>query len=57
VVEPVIVPGEETRSLVVVEKVAPTPPTYPRAPGVPTRRPLKEPSGGRTGGGPERLPW
>ncbi len=41
-VEPVIVPGEETRTLVVVEKVAPTPPTYPRAPGVPARRLLKE---------------
>lgn len=41
-VEPVIVPNEENRTLVVVEKIAPTPPTYPRAPGVPARRRLKE---------------
>jgi len=39
-VEPVLVPGLEPRSLVVVEKVANTPPQYPRAVGVPSKRPL-----------------
>jgi 16S rRNA (guanine527-N7)-methyltransferase len=39
-VEPVDLPGLDARSLVVVEKVALTPPQYPRAPGVPAKRPL-----------------
>jgi 16S rRNA (guanine527-N7)-methyltransferase len=39
-VEPVILPDEEPRTLVIIEKIAPTPPTYPRAVGVPARRPL-----------------
>lgn len=35
------VPGlEETRYLVVVEKVTPTPARYPRRPGIPSKRPL-----------------
>ncbi|HEU4325118.1 MAG TPA: 16S rRNA (guanine(527)-N(7))-methyltransferase RsmG [Roseiflexaceae bacterium] len=38
--EPVRLPETEPRSLVVVPKVAPTPPQYPRAIGVPARRPL-----------------
>jgi 16S rRNA (guanine527-N7)-methyltransferase len=38
---PVELPGlPEDRSLVIVEKVAPTPPAYPRRPGVPAKRPL-----------------
>ncbi|HWQ15852.1 MAG TPA: 16S rRNA (guanine(527)-N(7))-methyltransferase RsmG [Roseiflexaceae bacterium] len=39
-VEPVALPETEPRTLVVVEKVAPTPAAYPRAVGVPARRPL-----------------
>jgi 16S rRNA (guanine527-N7)-methyltransferase len=39
-VEPVALPGLAPRTLVVVEKVAPSPPNYPRAVGVPARRPL-----------------
>ncbi len=39
-VEDVDLPGLEPRSLVVVAKVASTPPRYPRAPGVPAKRPL-----------------
>jgi 16S rRNA (guanine527-N7)-methyltransferase len=39
-VEEVDLPGIERRALVVVEKVAPTPPQYPRAVGVPSKRPL-----------------
>jgi 16S rRNA (guanine527-N7)-methyltransferase len=39
-VEPVELPGVEPRSLVVVEKVLPTPGQYPRAVGIPSRRPL-----------------
>ncbi|MEE8472003.1 MAG: 16S rRNA (guanine(527)-N(7))-methyltransferase RsmG [Dehalococcoidia bacterium] len=34
--------GEE-RSLVVIEKISPTPPGYPRRPGLPARRPLLSP--------------
>jgi len=30
----------ETRHLVVVDKVAPTPERYPRRPGIPKKRPL-----------------
>jgi 16S rRNA (guanine527-N7)-methyltransferase len=30
----------EDRSLVVIEKISPTPGTYPRRPGIPSRRPL-----------------
>lgn len=39
-VAPVALPGVEPRTIVVVEKVAPTPLAYPRAVGVPSRRPL-----------------
>jgi 16S rRNA (guanine527-N7)-methyltransferase len=39
-VEPVALPGLEPRTLVVIAKTHPTPPRYPRAVGVPTRRPL-----------------
>ena len=33
-------PGLEQRQLIVVEKVRPTPPRYPRRPGLPAKRPL-----------------
>jgi 16S rRNA (guanine527-N7)-methyltransferase len=40
-VVPVELPGlPEDRSLVVIEKVSPTPDSYPRRPGVPGKRPL-----------------
>jgi 16S rRNA (guanine527-N7)-methyltransferase len=39
-VETVLLPGVEPRTLVVLDKVKPTPPDYPRAVGVPARRPL-----------------
>jgi 16S rRNA (guanine527-N7)-methyltransferase len=39
-VEPVVLPGVEPRAVVVIAKVAPTDPRYPRAVGVPARRPL-----------------
>jgi 16S rRNA (guanine527-N7)-methyltransferase len=39
-VEPVALPEVEPRTLVVIEKVEPTLAVYPRAPGVPARRPL-----------------
>ena len=39
-VEDVDLPGVERRVLVVVEKVTHTPPQYPRAVGVPSKRPL-----------------
>ena len=39
-VEPVVIPGVEPRTLVVIAKVAPTPAAYPRAVGVPARRPI-----------------
>jgi 16S rRNA (guanine527-N7)-methyltransferase len=39
-IEPVDLPGLEPRTLVVVEKIGPTPPQYPRASGVPAKRPL-----------------
>ena len=39
-VEPVELPELEPRTLVIVEKITPTPPEYPRAPGVPAKRPL-----------------
>ncbi|NWF82088.1 MAG: 16S rRNA (guanine(527)-N(7))-methyltransferase RsmG [Chloroflexi bacterium] len=39
-VAPVELPGIEPRTLVVVRKVAPTDPRYPRPVGVPARRPL-----------------
>jgi 16S rRNA (guanine527-N7)-methyltransferase len=36
-------PGlSEDRSLVVIEKVGPTPTTYPRRPGMPSKRPLRD---------------
>ena len=38
---PVELPGlPKDRSLVVIEKVSSTPPTYPRRPGIPSKRPL-----------------
>jgi 16S rRNA (guanine527-N7)-methyltransferase len=38
---PVELPGlPENRSLVIVEKVSPTPDAYPRRPGLPSKRPL-----------------
>jgi 16S rRNA (guanine527-N7)-methyltransferase len=38
---PVTLPGVvEERHLVLVDKVAATPPGYPRKPGVPTKKPL-----------------
>jgi 16S rRNA (guanine527-N7)-methyltransferase len=40
-VEPAEIPGVEPRTLVVVEKIAPTPPEYPRTPGVPAKRPIQ----------------
>jgi 16S rRNA (guanine527-N7)-methyltransferase len=33
----------ESRSLVVIEKIAPTPKKYPRRPGIPSKRPLQPP--------------
>ncbi|GAB4424462.1 MAG: 16S rRNA (guanine(527)-N(7))-methyltransferase RsmG [Chloroflexi bacterium OHK40] len=39
-VEPVDLPGLDSRAIVVVRKVAPTDPRYPRAVGLPARRPL-----------------
>jgi 16S rRNA (guanine527-N7)-methyltransferase len=39
-IEPVRLPELDPRSLVVVEKIAPTPARYPRAPGAPAKRPL-----------------
>jgi 16S rRNA (guanine527-N7)-methyltransferase len=39
-VESVLLPSIEPRTLVVIDKIAPTPPAYPRAIGVPARRPL-----------------
>jgi 16S rRNA (guanine527-N7)-methyltransferase len=39
-IEAVDVPGVERRSLVVVEKIAATPPHYPRGVGAPAKRPL-----------------
>lgn len=38
--QPVDIPGEERRSLVIVTKIAPTPARFPRAVGVPAHRPL-----------------
>jgi 16S rRNA (guanine527-N7)-methyltransferase len=37
---PVALPGVESRTLVVIEKIAPTPRGFPRPPGMPTKRPL-----------------
>ncbi|HJZ50199.1 MAG TPA: 16S rRNA (guanine(527)-N(7))-methyltransferase RsmG [Roseiflexaceae bacterium] len=39
-IEPVELPDLEPRTLVIVDKISPTPPQYPRAPGVPAKRPL-----------------
>lgn len=39
-IEPVALPELEPRTLVIVEKISPTPPQYPRAAGVPAKRPL-----------------
>ncbi|HEY80007.1 MAG TPA: 16S rRNA (guanine(527)-N(7))-methyltransferase RsmG [Caldilineae bacterium] len=47
-VEEVSLPGEpQPRFVVTVRKVAPTPETYPRRPGVPTKRPLRRERPGR----------
>ncbi len=40
-IEPVLLPDLPPRTLVVIRKVAPTPAHYPRAVGVPARRPLR----------------
>lgn len=37
---PVTLPGVEPRTLVVIEKIAPTPVGFPRPPGMPSKRPL-----------------
>ncbi len=39
-VEPVALPGQDAHMVVTVEKIGPTDPRYPRAAGVPTRKPL-----------------
>jgi 16S rRNA (guanine527-N7)-methyltransferase len=39
-IESVELPELEPRTLVVIEKISATPPQYPRAPGVPAKRPL-----------------
>jgi 16S rRNA (guanine527-N7)-methyltransferase len=40
-IQPVTVPGlDGVRHMVVLEKVSPTPPKYPRRPGMPAKRPL-----------------
>jgi 16S rRNA (guanine527-N7)-methyltransferase len=40
-IEPVMLPGvDEPHYLVMVEKIAPTPPLYPRKPGTPSKKPL-----------------
>jgi 16S rRNA (guanine527-N7)-methyltransferase len=39
-IEPVELPELEPRTLVVIEKITTTPPQYPRASGVPAKRPL-----------------
>jgi 16S rRNA (guanine527-N7)-methyltransferase len=39
-VERIELPGLEPRTLVIIEKVAPTDPRYPRGVGLPTRKPL-----------------
>lgn len=40
-VEPVEIPGVEPRTLVVLAKIAPTPAAYPRAVGIPAKRPIR----------------
>lgn len=40
-VEPIILPGQPERSLIVIEKIAPTPERYPRRVGLPARKPLR----------------
>lgn len=40
-VEPVEIPGVEPRTLVVIAKIAPTPAAYPRAVGIPAKRPIR----------------
>ncbi|NCC33353.1 MAG: 16S rRNA (guanine(527)-N(7))-methyltransferase RsmG [Chloroflexia bacterium] len=39
-IEPVLLPGLEPRSVVLIEKIAPTDRRYPRPVGTPTRKPL-----------------
>ena len=39
-IEDVHLPGVERRVLIVVDKIAPTPPQFPRAVGIPSKRPL-----------------
>lgn len=40
-VEPVVLAGVQPRTLVVIEKIAPTPERFPRPVGVPSKRPLR----------------
>ncbi|NJO05556.1 MAG: 16S rRNA (guanine(527)-N(7))-methyltransferase RsmG [Chloroflexaceae bacterium] len=40
IVAPVVLPGLEPRTIAVIDKLHPTPAAYPRAVGVPARRPL-----------------
>lgn len=39
-VEPVELPGQDSRVVAIIDKQRPSDPSYPRAPGVPTKRPL-----------------
>ncbi|NTW96955.1 MAG: 16S rRNA (guanine(527)-N(7))-methyltransferase RsmG [Oscillochloris sp.] len=39
-VEPVDLPGLDSHAVVIIDKVRPTDPRYPRVPGVPARKPL-----------------
>lgn len=40
-IKKIVVPGlDEDRYLVIIKKISPTPETYPRRPGVPSKRPL-----------------
>ncbi|MCS7290800.1 MAG: 16S rRNA (guanine(527)-N(7))-methyltransferase RsmG [Roseiflexus sp.] len=40
-IEPVALPGVEPRTLIVIAKIAPTPAAYPRAVGIPAKRPIR----------------
>lgn len=39
-VEPVELPGRDAHAVVVIDKIRPTDPRYPRVPGIPVRKPL-----------------
>ena len=39
-IERVVIPQEPARALVVIDKISPTPQRYPRATGIPSKRPL-----------------